>query len=43
MSDLQGEFDEALDKISKQYEKENEKSRRAVGAIMLIRLFTGLN
>ncbi|PRT35351.1 hypothetical protein [Bacillus wiedmannii] len=40
MSDLQNEFDEALDKISKQYEKENEKQvEETVGTIMLIRLF----
>lgn len=40
VSDLQGEFDEALDKISKQYEKENEKQvEETVDAIMLIRLF----
>ncbi|PGA33982.1 hypothetical protein [Bacillus wiedmannii] len=40
MSDLQREFDEALDKISKQYEKENEKQvEETVTAIMLIRLF----
>lgn len=38
--ELQNEFDEALDKISKQYEKENEKQvEETVGAIMLIRLF----
>ncbi|WP_257144432.1 hypothetical protein [Bacillus thuringiensis] len=35
MSELQNEFDEALDKISKQYEKENEKQvEETVGAIM---------
>ncbi|MBO1582715.1 hypothetical protein [Bacillus sp. XF8] len=40
MSELQREFDEALDEISKQYEKENEKQvEETVGAIMLIRLF----
>lgn len=40
MSDLQREFDETLDKISKQYEKENEKQvDETVAAIMLIRLF----
>lgn len=40
MSDLQREFDETLDKISKQYEKENEKKvDETVAAIMLIRLF----
>lgn len=40
MSDLQQEFDKALGKISKQYEKENEKQvEETVGAIMLIRLF----
>lgn len=40
VSELQNEFDEALDKISKQYEKENEKQvEETVGAIMLIRLF----
>lgn len=40
MSDLQREFDETLDKISKQYEKENAKQvEETVAAIMLIRLF----
>ncbi|MDA2638214.1 hypothetical protein PDQ79_27425 [Bacillus cereus] len=40
MSELQNEFDKALDEISKQYEKENEKQvEETVGTIMLIRLF----
>ncbi|MGY6667015.1 hypothetical protein [Bacillus cereus] len=40
MSGLQNEFDEVLGKISKQYEKENEKQvEETVGTIMLIRLF----
>ncbi|MDM5188611.1 hypothetical protein QUF99_15180 [Bacillus sp. DX4.1] len=40
MSELQNEFDDALDKISHQYEKENEKQvEETVKEILLIRLF----